>query len=198
MNSELSYEFRMKKAFTLIETIVVIGILGLILPALFAIIFVILQQQSKIYRLSEVKRQGDHVLNVMGNVIRNYAVQIYSDQTLTSGNEKCATAGPPYSSSSSFYFKDKSTNGNWLRFYVSGNRIASESAVIPVAESPVYLTTSAINISNFSLTCNRSSLYSYPIISVGFKATYNSSSSRPEDSASLDYQTNIKLRPHSL
>lgn len=182
----------MKKAFTLIETIIVVAILGLVLPALFAIIFVILQEQSKIYRLSQVKRQGDYVLDVMGNVVRNYAVQIYSDQAMTSANEKCVTAASSYNSSSSLYLRDKF--GNWLRFYSSGSKIASESAVL----TSVYLTTGAINVSNFSLTCTRSSLFSYPVLNVLFTVSYNSSSSRPEDVASLKYQTNIKLRPHSF
>lgn len=182
----------MKKAFTLIETIIVVAILGLVLPALFAIIFVILQEQSKIYRLSEVKRQGDYVLNVMENVIKNYAVQIYSDQALTDANEKCASAASSYNSSTSFYFKDEFRN--WLRFYPNGGRIASESAVL----TSVDLTSAVVTVSSFSLTCNRSSLFSDPVISVSFTVSYNSSSTRPEDTASLKYQTNIKLRPHSF
>ncbi|PIY70331.1 hypothetical protein COY89_01780, partial [Candidatus Roizmanbacteria bacterium CG_4_10_14_0_8_um_filter_36_36] len=71
----------MKKwlAFTLIETVVVIGVIGLVLPVLFTILFVILQQQSKLNRLQQVKKNGDFVLSILEKTIKNRANSIYEN-----------------------------------------------------------------------------------------------------------------------
>ena len=67
----------MKKAFTLIETIVVIAVIGITLPVIFTIILALMREQVKIYRMSQVKREGDYAINLMENTIRNKAVTIY-------------------------------------------------------------------------------------------------------------------------
>jgi len=78
----------MKKSFTLIETIVVIAVIGLTLPVLFATILTLMRQQIKIYRLSQVKREGDYIINLMENTIRNRAVTVHSEQP-TDNNLVC-------------------------------------------------------------------------------------------------------------
>lgn len=183
-----------KKGFTFIEMVVVIGILSLILPALFAIVFTILQQQTKIIRLSEVKKQGDFVFNTIENTLRSYATAIYSDQALL--NVKCGTAGTSwaYPTNGDLYFKDRF--GNWFRYYITtasgANYIASSSAVF----STQNLTSNNVIINNFTIGCTRSASYSPPMISVSFQVQYKTSSTRPEDTALLNYQTSIKLRSY--
>ncbi len=188
-----------KKGFTLIEIIVVISVIGLTLPAVFAIIFSILQQQTKIYRLSEVKRQGDYVLSNLENTIRNSAVKIYSDQALSSANEKCANSGTSYPSpgnGAGFYFKNQFSQ--WFQFYIPATeyQIASQSQVL----NKSYLTTNKVRIENLSISCSRSGRYSPPIVAITFNICYNNNNSctsaRHEEVANMTYQTQIKLRSY--
>ena len=183
----------MKKSFTLIEMIVVIAVIGLVLPALFSIVFVILQQQTKIYRLSEVKKQGDAALSIIEDVMKNNGYGIYSEQALT--NEKCAVASSVYPAAApydgaNFYLKDKL--GNWFRFDLSNSAISSSSAHLI---QPASLTNSKVVISSdHFISCSRTSLYSTPLIFIKFSVSYNTTSTRNEEIASITYQTRIKLK----
>jgi type II secretory pathway pseudopilin PulG len=183
---------RRKKSFTLIEMIVVIATIGLVLPALFAIIFSILQQQVKIQRLSIVKREGDYALNVMENIIRNYGESIHSATPPTENNKICQSSSLEDAS----YFKDKF--GNWFRFYLdTTNYISSESSVLNNgSRGSVSLNSSQTKISNFSVQCYRTALYSPPVINISFTISYNTSSSRGEETAFFNYQTKVKLKSY--
>ncbi len=185
-------------AFTLIEMVVVLGVISLALPVLFAIIFTILQQQAKIIRLQEVKKQGDFVLSTMENTIRNYAVSIHNTFPPDPENEICKTQGLE-ETANPMYFKDKT--GAWFSYSLESDKIASGSSNPPNAGGD--LTTDKVKVSqngdNFFLSCVRKSAYSPPIISVNFKIEYNTAptaSTRPEETASLTYQTKIKLRSY--
>jgi len=183
---------RRKKSFTLIEMIVVIATIGLALPALFAIIFSILQQQVKIQRLSIVKREGDYVLNVMENTIRNYGESIHSATPPNESNKICQSSSLENAS----YFKDKF--GNWFRFYLdTTNSISSESSVLNNgSRGSVSLNSSKTKITNFSIQCYQTALYSPPVINISFTISYNTSSSRAEETASFNYQTKVKVRSY--
>jgi len=144
------------RGFTLIETIITVGITGLILPVIFAIVFVIIQQQTKIIRLQEVKRQGDFVFSNMKTTIRNSAIEIYSDSSLVESNLKCNDTDSSYDpvDSSNFYFKDKI--GNWFRYSLSSDKISSASSTTPA----FYLTNDKVKISDFLISCHRQNIYS--------------------------------------
>ncbi|KKP61104.1 MAG: hypothetical protein UR56_C0016G0015 [Candidatus Roizmanbacteria bacterium GW2011_GWC2_34_23] len=184
-----------KKGFTLIETIVVVAVIGLTLPVIFAIFFVLLQQQTKIYRLNTVKKEGDYVINLIENTIRDEAVTILSSNSPIppdATNLKCANDSTSYSSTSSLYFLNG--EGSWFGYLVSGNTIASSSASL----ASINLTSSKTRISSFSISCSRKYLYSQPSVSISFNIKYCNdvacSQTRPEEIASLFYQTRIKLR----
>ena len=176
-------------SFTLIEIVVVIGVIGLVLPALFAIVFTILQQQTKIIRLQEVKKQGDFVLGTIKTEIKNSVISIHSNQPLTDLNKVCQTT----SVEEAAYFKDR--NSNWFRFYVpsGATKIASESA-----SGSSDLTNNKVLIDNFRINCYKPGDYSPAIVDIKYKICYNNgtvcSSSRPEENVTLTYQTKIKLR----
>jgi hypothetical protein len=148
-----------------------------------------LQQQTKIYRLSQVKREGDFALSSIENVIRNYGIGIYTSSTLTTA--QCNSKNSSYTNSN-FYIKDK--NGSWLIYSISNNKLSSNSAVLA---QPVDLTTSKLIVSNLTFTCSRGEEYPSPIVFLSFDISYNSgTSTRPEDLASMHYQTKIKLRTY--
>ena len=190
----------MKRSFTLIETIVVVAVIGLTLPVLFAIIFTLIKQQVKIYRLSQVKREGDYVINLMENTIRNRAISIHSD-TPTEVNIVCKDLIPPILSGTSLYFLDK--EGQWFGYLFDSDSIASKSADL---DNPLNVLTSALTSSktivyNFSISCSRNTIYSPPSVSFDFDVCFVTgagicTSTRPEEIASIHYQTRIKLRSY--
>lgn len=184
-----------KSGFTLLETMIVIGIISLILPLIFSIVFSITRQQAKVYVLSTVKREGDNALSVIENLIRTNAIGIYSDQTLSS--KVCTTASYDGGNGSSFYFSDK--DGNWFNFKTTTDtgllKIASNSSVL---NSVIDLTsTKNTQISLFNISCDQTSSITSPIVSIQFTiAQKQTTSTRVEDLASLNYSTKIKLRSY--
>jgi len=185
----------MKKSFTLIETIVVIAVIGLTLPVIFAIIFSFINQQVKIYRLSQTKRDGDYLINIMENTIRNNAISVHSARPADDTNIICNNVGTS-PSGTSLYFLNK--NKQWFGYLATGNSVASASVNLA---SAINLTSSKTLVSNFSIYCSRNTVYSAPSILLSFDVCYITSggsctSTRPEEIASMHYQTRIKLRSY--
>lgn len=180
-----------KRGFTFVEMLIVIAILGIALPALFSVLFVIVRQQNKIYRLSEVKRQGDYALNVIINTIRNHAAATYSDSSLTT--EVCSSAGE---SATLPYFQDKNTATSYFRYSFSANKIASASSVAGASGdltggNIVADTTGGVAL----VTCERQGDFSPPTVFIRFTLCYESCSlTRPEDTASMNFSARVGLR----
>lgn len=186
-----------RSGFTFIEMALVVAIVGLVIPVIFSIVYVILRQQVKVYRLSEVKRQGDFTLSTMENTIRNYAKTTHSgvpDDT----NEICGGNG---SSGANPYFKDRIDLSSYFTYALSSGKIASTSSVSGANSD---LTTDTVIVQLIGSTpligCTRSSIYSTPVISINFSVCYNISgsctSSRPEESATLNYSTKVKMKSY--
>lgn len=177
----------MKKSFTLIEMIVVIGVIGMALPIFFTIILAIFQQQTRIYALQEIKRQGDDIITSINNTVKNSAMEIYSERTFS--NQKCNLATAPNNTFSSstgtdFFFKDRL--GNWFNFYLNGTtNIASNSAT-----TPIIFNNDKVTISNFSISCYRRGIYASPVVSLNFTVNYGATTT------SLNYKTKVKLRSY--
>ena len=185
----------MKKGFTLIETIVVIAVIGITLPVLFAIILTLMRQQLKINRLSEIKREGDYISSTLENTIKDRAVSIHSGLPVNDTTKICEDALSFSSPTTNLYFLDK--NRNWFGYQFSGNILASESA--DLVNPSIDLNSSKILISNFSISCSRNTVYSAQSVQFSFDVCYDTglpdcATTRPEEITSLHYQTRIKLR----
>src|SRR3990167_2946832 len=165
-----------KFGFTLIEVIVVVGIVGILTPALFSVVFGILRQQAKVQALKQAKREGDFLLQSIENNIRNYAFSVHSNVP-TDTNTVCNSSGASYSLSN-LYFKDKF--GNWFKYdsvHIGSDyiKIASDSSIV-LADGD--LTTSKVDVQNFTLSCTSTSAFSPAVVSIEFKISYNTDSSR--------------------
>ncbi len=180
------------KGFTFIELLIVIGVISISLPIIFGLFFINIKVESKVYRLQQVKREGDVVLGTMESVIRQYARSIHSSSDVPDTNEVCTGTNPTYSGD--LYFKDQ--QGNAFRFYVNGDTIASESAKTATGGSDEIFseTSTATKITNWTLSCLRTASFSPPLVTIQFTVSQNDNSSRVEEQASLYYQTTIKLR----
>ncbi|MDO9028367.1 MAG: hypothetical protein Q7U68_05865, partial [Candidatus Roizmanbacteria bacterium] len=99
-------------------------------------------------------------------------------------------------SASSLYFLDK--NKQWFGYLATSNSVASTSANLA---SPINLTSTKTRIENFSISCSRNTIYSPPSVSFDFNICYVTgagvcTSTRPEETTELHYQTRIKLRSY--
>ncbi|MFA6081723.1 MAG: type II secretion system protein [Patescibacteria group bacterium] len=189
----------MKKGFTLIETIVVIAVIGITLPVLVAIILTLMRQQLKINRLSQIKREGDYVSSVIGNTIKDRAFSIHTGKPVNDTTKICEEALSFSNPTTSLFFLDKSKN--WFGYEISGNTIASKSADLENLpnDQTINLTSTKIFISNFSISCSRDNVYSAPSVQFSFDVCYdnglpNCATTRPEEITSLHYQSRIKIR----
>ena len=190
----------MRKAFTLIETIVVVAVIGLTLPVLFAIIFTLIRQQVKIYRLSQIKREGDYVINLMENTIRNKAVTIHSgspanDTNIVCGDDLVAYPLPAGTTVNNLYFLDE--DNIWFGYKLN----VSTSTVVSDSVTPVNLTSSKIIVSDFFISCSKTAVYSPASVLLDFDICYDTGSgdctlTRPEEFTLMHYHTRIKLRTH--
>jgi prepilin-type N-terminal cleavage/methylation domain-containing protein len=179
----------MKKGFTIIETIVVIAVIGITLPVLFAIIFTLMRQQLKINRLSEIKREGDYVSSVIENTIKDRAVSIHSNLPVNDSTKICEEALSFSSPDANLYFLDK--NKNWFGYQFSGNTLSSESANL--VNPSINLNSSKIIILNFSINCTRNTVYTAQSVEFSFDVCYDTglpdcATTRPEEVTSLHYQ----------
>ncbi len=194
------------KGFTIIEMLIVIGVIGLSLPILFNIFYVLLRQQIKIYRALEVKRQGDYILNTMKNLIINRAVSIHNNpppspidclsiQDITANN----------------YFLDK--QGTYFRFCQSSSGTTCDNSDGYIASSSslpsvgiVALNNDKTFISDFTLTCYQNQSYSSPIVGILFTICYKTAQNQTncsinnqnqvEENAKMTYSTFVKLRSY--
>lgn len=173
-----------ERGFTLIEFLVVLGILIFIVPSVFGLIYSLLRQQSRIVALQEVKRQGDLAFNHMKVSIRNSAVTTYTDSA--GAIAICTTAADPLIGATSIYFLNAIGSGSYFGYRLSGTDLLYDQTSSP----PAQLTNSTVRVSNVVLGCTRTTAAVPPLVNVSFTVT------EPTNNASLNYKTLIKIGAH--
>lgn len=183
------------RAFTFIEMLVVIGIISIALPTLYAIFFLILQQQVRLVRLSEVNRQGNFVINMIEDVIGKNALSIHTS-TPSENNRVCAITVPAVQTTytGALYFKDRMGNSFYFDLTGSPGKISSESSI---PNTSAKITSSKVITSNFSSNCSVSG-FSRPLTNFSFDLCYNigNSCGSAADKVSLRFDTTVSLPPY--
>ncbi|OGK18446.1 hypothetical protein A3D80_00410 [Candidatus Roizmanbacteria bacterium RIFCSPHIGHO2_02_FULL_40_13b] len=179
-----------KLGFTLIELILAMSVFAVTLPVVFGLFFLNLQTRTKVLILQQVKRNGDDALAIIDGMVHTRGYSIYSDQAMTI--EVCSTisGSSTPTSSQTVYFKDPA--GTQFYFALDNGKIASYSA--SMSPNPAYLTNSKVEVSSFSISCERSATFSPPLVSISFVVSQLGSPVRHEERASLNYQTKTKLQ----
>lgn len=182
-----------KKGFSLIEVIVVISVVAFVLPAIFGIVFSVLKQQIQVYKLTEVKRQGDSALTTIQNLVRPVE-GVYSDDSPIA--EVCVTGPYPpasggYSNGENMYFKNKNSS-NYFRFYLNNRTLMYD-----LVGNATPLTNNKVEIVSFQIACQRSNSYTPSILVLKFDMCYktNPPTNPPcQTEDALTYSTRIVLR----
>lgn len=195
------------RGLTIIELIIVIAVIATVIPAIFTLFLSTLQVRSKIYRIQETKKTGDYIFNVIQQTIKDRAISIHTDPTLTDLTEVCSTKSSVNTPASytapvgqNIYFKDK----NGILFYyttysnVANNiaRVASYSAALNT--NTIFLSSAQVSAVIFtgSVKCFRTSNFSTPIIEISFNISTRLTFSLPrhEELDLLRYTIKVKLR----
>lgn len=175
-----------RSSFTLIEMIVVIGVIALLVPTIFAMTFAMVRQQLLLYGYSEIKRQGALVQQSLRNTIANRATAVtdasYADLDI------CPPLTTPSPTPASRIYLLDSNNDGFSFFQELGEpyRFASYSAT---TGKTYYLTNSMISISDVSFTCYRTHEASAPFV----YASYTSSKTVLDRTISLPFKVRVQL-----
>ncbi|MBI3981045.1 type II secretion system protein [Candidatus Microgenomates bacterium] len=165
-----------KNAFTLLETLVALSIIGII--AAFSINFLatVIKDGAKATVISEIKQNGNYALDVMSYYIRNAS----SVEDCSAGDSITIKNG-----TDSIVFdllpQDVVNNLN--------ARIASNSTILTNAEKNV-----GVDVAQLAFSCDLTR--TPPLVSITLQIKQSKWITRPESSATVDFQTNISLRSY--
>jgi len=165
-------EMTKKNGFTLIEMMVVVGVLGIVAVVGSGAFFSILRGSTKTKTLQAVKQNGDYAMSVMERMIR-------SARSLIS----------PTTDSIVSSITIKNPDGGETTFFCGGTpaTIASNGASLLSNEVKV----SDCNI--FEVT--RGQLETKPaVVKINFNLSPTGTLNRPEEQAEVNFQTTISLR----
>lgn len=184
------------RGYTLIEVLIVITILGIIMPAVFSILYVILQQQAKIAEMTEVKRQGDYVMQFMKEKITREASGVRNDPDGLSGADAGSNVCNTTTTSSlnsvngdEFVLIGKPPNLDF-QFTNDGSQVFFDQNGIQTA-----LNDTRVTINNFNMSCSWRSLYTPPMIGFSYEVTFNRANPDAElGITKMYYQSKFMLR----
>jgi len=173
--------------FTLVEILVVVGILGIIAVVASTIFFTTLRSAGKTKVLTTVKQNGDYTLSVMERLIRG------SQEVVTNTDNKICESGMNY-------LKFKRADGSTIEFGcleegAANGRIASNSA---------RLTSSKVKVDSCSFDCSCPAVFPnctaegakfYPkTVTIKFTLSQVGAAVRPEEEATINFQTTVSTR----
>jgi len=162
-----------KNGFTLIEIMIVVGILGIIAVVGSGTFFSILRGSNKTKTLQMVKQNGDYAISVMERMIRNARVLIN-----------------PTTNSTVSSITIKNPDGSTTIFSCGGNpaTIASNGASLLSNEVRVNDCNNIFNVSVGQPGIKP------PAVKINFSLSPAVSSSKPEEQAEVNFQTTVTLR----
>ncbi len=175
-------EVKKQKGFTIIEIIVVVGILGIVAAIGTNIFFTVIRSSTKSKNINTVKQNGDHALSTMERMIRNsYAIITNSDaQICENGMTKIKIIN---SNKEETEFELVDSDGDPSNGY---NYLASNSA---------RLTSDEVRVASGSFDCLSSGDFNPKTVTINFTLTQNfSPTPRVEEEATIDFRAVIETR----
>lgn len=164
-----------KKGFTLIEILVVIGVLAIVVIVGSTSFFNLLKSSTKTRTANLVKQNGDYALAIMERMIRNGKIIENTEvppQECKSGMGKIKILNP---------------DGGETEFSCEGDTISSNSAS---------LISSQVKVANgnCSFNCQRTGLFEPDVVTISFTLSQAQTDVRPEEAVSIVFKTTVVLR----
>lgn len=175
------------KGFTLIEILVVVGILAIIAVIASNIFFTTLRSSGKTKVLTKVKENGDYALSVMERLVRD------SQEVVTNTDNKICESGMNY-------IKLKRQDGSMMEFGcleegTANGRIASNSARLTSSEVKVDTCVFDCSCPAAYPNCTSEGTKFYPkTVTIKFTLSQAAATVRPEEEASVNFQTTVSTR----
>ena len=158
-----------KRGFTLIEILVVIGILAIIMVVGSTSFFNLLRGSTKTKTATLVKENGDYALGVIARMIRNA--------------REISDCNPSMSS-----IEILNPDGRLTEFSCDKDTISSNSAAIISRQVKV-------KSDSCSFNCQEGGPLQPDVVTIGFTLTQaDGATGRPEEQVSIDFKTTISLR----
>lgn len=162
-----------KSGFTLIEIMIVVGILGIIAVVGSGVFFSILRGSTKTKTLQMVKQNGGYAISVMERMIRN---------------ARALTSPTADSTVSSITIKNPDSGQTTFSCEGTPAKIASNGA---------FLLSNEVKVSNcnniFEVKVGQPGIRP-AVVKINFKLSPAGTPSRPEEQAEVNFQTTVTLR----
>lgn len=195
---EFAHHKRAKRAegFTLIETVISVGIISILIPVIFNLFFISLRSELRMRILKSVKSNGDVALAYISDSIREKAFKMIDCTTSPMADKPAGN----YNSQSTVCFKTK--DNKCFRIYVAGNvgeRAIMVDNLTSISGCANFLDTAPIVLTNYKDAYINSdkifksyvpdSLFRTGSVTTDFKIV-----SKKDPQVSLDYYSKAKLR----
>ena len=174
----------------------IILIFVILMPVVFNIIYIILQQQLRIHRFTNVKKQGDYALTFVRDSITRDVWGVRDD----TGATQCSTPGSSYQNTTATDFVMNFDVNKMLIFgqqngyinYTVNDVDPSNGNIIELFNTT--LTDGTTTISNFRIECYKKTAATYPIIGFQFDISTSGAAPTQQEDIVLHYQTRVKDR----
>lgn len=181
-----------QKAFTLVEVIIVVAILGIVLQIVATILVTIMRQQTAIIRFGDVKKEGDQILARIKSEIQTKAKNTYNDTA--PGTEICTSASA--TNMLGEYFSKK-TGG-----YFAINRVLPNLPTTPgkitfidvTAGTTIDLSSKKVNITGVTFECVKLGTYANKLIAIDFDIQATTNLMIAEGNPKLHYSTKVLIK----
>jgi len=168
---------RKKSGFTLIEILVVVGLLGIIAGIGSNMFFTTLRSSTKSKSLTMVKQNGDYALVVIERLIRD------SEKVITNSDGSLCTTGMNK-------IKTKRLDGSEVEFACKGEGTANGL----IASNSARLTSNEVKLDSCSFDCSSRGGFYPQVVTINFTLSQAAVTTRPEEQASVNFKTTVTTR----
>ncbi len=170
------------KGFTIIEIVVVVGILGIIAAMGTNMFFTVIKGSTKSKNLITVKQNGDYALSVIGRMIRN------SQEIITNSDGQICENGM-----TKIKLRNFDSGETEFEFFDSDGD--PSNGYDYVASNSSRLTSDQIRVTDGAFDCSSVGEFHPQAVIIRFTLDQNiTTTPRPEEEASVDFRTTVEVR----